>query len=64
MLKTVGDRMLTMAAPHVEAAADPTYVECYCNNLCALFQRVCGPGGCTAWTLIGGCIKPTGPYPC
>lgn len=64
MLKVTGDRLLMAMAPRVEAAADPTYVECYCNNQCGLMQRVCGPGGCTPWELVGGCITPRPPYSC
>lgn len=64
MLKAAGDRMLMMMAPRTEAAADPTYVQCYCNDSYGLMQRVCGPGGCSGWSRIGGCLTPTGMYSC
>ncbi|MER7213454.1 hypothetical protein ABT340_40860 [Streptosporangium sp. NPDC000239] len=53
-----------MAAPRTEASADPTYLQCYCNDTCGLMQRICGPSGCSDWYLAGGCTKPTGVYSC
>jgi hypothetical protein len=63
-LSAIGNHLLMMMTPRVEAAADPTYLECYCNDTCGLMQRVCGPGGCTPWYLFDGCITPTPVHPC
>ncbi|MEV8637015.1 hypothetical protein AB0395_35780 [Streptosporangium sp. NPDC051023] len=66
LLNKVGDALLTLTVPQAEAAADPTYLQCYCNA-CNLWRRICGPGGCSDWDLIGQCTAGGcnhGPWTC